>query len=342
MAKQTHKKRATITDVAQQAEVGVTTVSRMLRDPAKVSEKLRKRIEAAIEILNYVPDPKAQALAAGKAQTIGVLIPSLSNIVFSDILRGIHDQVKGTPYQVQIGYTGYDKQEEDRLIALFLAQRPSALVVTGIDQSEKARALLDHADVPIVQILDDAADPIDTVIGFSHEKAVDLVVQHFLAQGYRAIGCLVARFDPRVQRRLMGFRASLHARGVYDPKREGLSREASSVQLGRFLMGQVLDQAPDIDAIFCANDDLALGALFECQARGISVPDQMGIVGFNDLEMMAATHPALSSVQTHRYEIGAKAIEVILGRLQTGKRFPNHINVDVTLQSRASSLRLTL
>lgn len=333
-------KRATITDVAAHAQVGVTTVSRMLRDPSKVSEKLRARIEAAIDALDYVPDPKAQALAAGKAQTIGVLIPSLSNIVFSDILSGIHDAVKGTPYYVQIGYTRYDEDEEDRLIALFLAQRPSALIVTGVDQSEKSRRKLAEAGIPIVQILDHTPTPVDHLIGFCHETAARLALDHLLDQGYRKIACLVARFDPRVTRRLEGYRAFLQQKGLYDPKREGLNEEASSVQKGRALLAEVLDRCPDTDAVFCANDDLALGALFECQKRGLRVPQDMGIVGFNDLEMMAATNPALTSVQTNRYEIGYQAANVALERLSGQAGQEKIQSVPAALAVRESSQRL--
>lgn len=308
--------RATINDVAKHAQVGAITVSRMLRDPSKVSPELRQRIQDAIAALNYVPDPKARALASGRSNVIAVIVPSLSNIVFSDVLRGIQDVIADTGYQVQIGNTRYSSDEEDRLINLFLSQQPAGVIVTGLDQSPNAHQQLRDAGVPVVQIMETGRPPIDAVIGFSHDVAAEAVAGHILAQGYRNPGFIAARMDPRVERRHAGFQRGLEAGGCMDTSRIATTRLASSVTVGRHLMAELLSRHGDVDAVFCANDDLALGALFECQSRGIRVPEDMGIVGFNDLEMMAAACPSLTSVRTGRYRIGQRAAEYMAQRLK--------------------------
>ncbi|MFD2206998.1 LacI family DNA-binding transcriptional regulator [Kiloniella antarctica] len=339
MGKRKGSGRATITDVAEHAKVGAITVSRMLRDPSKVSDKLRTRIEQSITTLNYTPDPKARALASGQADIIGVLIPSISNNVFADTLRAIHDGIKGTPYQVLIGNTRYDPQEEDRLISLFLGHRPAALIVAGIDQSEKSVNLLYEAKIPIVQIYETGDKPIDMNIGLSHIAAGQAMTEHLLEQSFCKIGYLAARMDPRMERRLESYRSMLKPLDLYDPRRVILTEKASSVNCGRTLMRKLLDNAPDTDAVICANDDIALGALFECQSQGILVPDQIGLIGFNDFEMMSAAYPSLTSVRTNRYKIGQLAIEAIFQRLKGETPEHNQIDIGFDLIQRDSTTR---
>jgi LacI family gluconate utilization system Gnt-I transcriptional repressor len=339
MAKRRSSGHPTITDVARHARVSAITVSRALRTPARVSDELRRRILSAVETLNYVPDPKARALASGQTTVIGVLIPSLSNSVFADTLRGIHDAVAGTDYQVQIGNMHYSPEEEDRLIALFIGQRPAALIVTGIDQSETARRLLAGSGLPVVQIMEIAPDPIDMIVGFSHDKAAERAVEHLIANGYRRIGFLGARMDPRVTRRLEGFRRALKAHGLYSRDREVMTPESSAVRVGRTLMHQLLKSQPDTDAIFCINDDLALGALFECRAQRLDVPGRMGIVGFNDFEMMAATEPSVTSVKTRRYEMGRRSAEMVLRRLRHQDPGEKVVDIGFELVERDSTRR---
>ncbi len=337
MAKRRSTGRPTINDVARHAGVSAITVSRALRTPSQVSAELRERIDSAVEALNYVPDPKARALASGRTNAIGVLIPSLSNIVFADTLRGVHDGVAGTDYQIQIGNTRYSPEEEDRLISLFVRQRPAALIVTGVDQSATSRRLLAECGLPVVQIMEIARDPIDMMVGFSHDRAAEDAVLHLISRGYTKIGFLGARMDPRVRRRLKGFRRALRKHRLYSPLREITTERPTSVGVGRALLRHLRKADPEADAVFCINDDLALGALFECQAEGIGVPEQMGIIGFNDFEMMAAAEPSLSSVRTKRYEMGRRAVEMVLQRLDDGAPDPKVVDLGYELVARDST-----
>ncbi len=339
MAKRKGSGRATINDVAEHAQVGAITVSRMLRDPSKVSEKLRTRIEHSIRELKYIPDQKARALASGRNDVIGVLVPSLTNNVFSETLRGIHDAARDTPFQIQIANTHYSEEEEDRLISLFVGQRPAALIVTGRDQSEATRMLLREADIPVVQIIETDDDPIDMVIGFSHSQAATTVVDHLVDQGYRRIGFIGARMDPRLARRLSGYEQRLKELDMYDEARVAVTTKASSVNLGREFFRKLQSRDPNIDAVFCGNDDMALGVLFECQSQGLRTPEQIGIAGFNDLEFMEAATPSLTSVRTWRYEIGFQSVENILKRLDGKQAGPLKIDLGYELKARQSTFR---
>jgi LacI family gluconate utilization system Gnt-I transcriptional repressor len=291
------------------------TVSRALRDPDKVSAKTLVKIRAVVDRLGYVPDPAASALATGRTNVIGVIVPSVTNNVFSDVMRGIYEAAEGSKWQIQLGNSRYSPLEEEGLVRTFLSQRPAGLILSGIDQSDETSRLLMGADCRIVQIMECGPDPFDMMVGFSHGDASAAATRHLLAAGYERPGYIAARLDPRSQRRLAGFRAEAERAGVYDPLRIVTTPRASTVTLGCELVADLLSKAPETDAILCNNDDLALGALFECQRRGLRVPQDIGICGFNDLEMMAAANPPVTSVRTFRLDMGRDALRMLTGAL---------------------------
>jgi LacI family gluconate utilization system Gnt-I transcriptional repressor len=307
--------RPTIADVAKLAGVGAITVSRALREPGRVSSDLRRQIEEAVKTLGYVPDPNARALASARANVVGVLVPSLTNNVFADVVRGIYDGLSDTSFQIQIGNTHYSGMEEERLLQVFLGQRPAALIVSGIDQTPRARQLLEGAGCPVVQIMEIGPEPVDMMIGFSHFDGGLMATRHLIDMGYRRVGFFGARMDPRSQRRLAGYRAAVQAAGLYDPRLIITTPIPSSVSLGRELFRDALAKMPTLDAVFCNNDDLALGVLFECHRASIKVPETIGIAGFNDLDMMQVSFPSITSVRTYRYEIGRRAVEMTRKRI---------------------------
>ncbi len=312
--RQTHS--ITIADVALTAGVSAATVSRALRNPHLVSEKLQLRIKAAVDKLGYVPDTAARALASSRSNVIGVLIPSVTNNVFSATLQGIYDAADNSTYDIQLGNTRYSALNEEILVGLFLRQRPAGLIVTGIDQTETTRQLLERATCPIVQIMEISDDPIDMMIGFSHYEAARAATRFLIDRGYRRPGFLGARMDPRTQRRLKGFRDAATEAGVFSEVRIRTTPRPSTVTLGAQLFAELLDQAPDTDAIFCINDDIALGALFEAQRRRLEIPGRLGICGFNDFEMMSVANPSVTSVRTFRQEMGERALRMLIDALE--------------------------
>jgi len=304
-----------LVDVAEAVGVSAITVSRVLRKPELVSEAVRQRVLEAVARLGYVPDPAARALASARTDVLGILIPSVTNNVFSAVLRGIYDRVEGLPFNIQLGNTRYSLLEEERLLGVFSRQRPAGLIVTGLDQSARSRTLLAQADCPIVQIMEIGDDPIDMMVGFSHRDAGRAATRHLAERGYRRIAFLGARMDPRTQRRLEGYGEVMKAAGLYDDRLIVTTPRASTVSLGCELLSELLSRTHEVDAVFCNNDDLAIGVLFECQRRRISVPDDFGICGFNDLEMTAVANPPLTSVRTHREAMGRRAIEMLIARI---------------------------
>ncbi|WP_338699670.1 MULTISPECIES: LacI family DNA-binding transcriptional regulator [unclassified Bradyrhizobium] len=330
-----------LTEVAKLAGVSPITASRFFRNPEALSLGKRARVESAAKELGYVPNLAARALASQRTEVIGVLIPSLTNNVFSDVLRGIYDALDGSRYSIQLANTRYSILQEERLLRLFLAQRPAGLIITGINQTADSRSIMETVDCPIVQIMEVGPAPIDMMIGFSHFDAAKGAIAHLLAQGYRRIGFLGARMDPRVQRRLDGYRAAMTEAGLFDPQLIVTTAIPTSVTLGGTLFADLLAKAPDVDAVFCVNDDLALGALFECKRRHVAVPEQMAIVGFNDLEFMASSEPTLSSVRTNRYEMGRTAAMMVIETLEGRRPAEPVVDLGFSVVERQSSARRT-
>lgn len=329
MVKHANSPVATLADVAARAGVSPITASRALRGLSVVAPETAARVQAAAAALNYVPNAAARALAADAAPVVGVLTPSLDNAVFIDLLGGVYDAASGGPHQVQIADTRYSPTLEVELLRLYRAQRPAGMIVAGFDQSEEGAALLASFACPIVQVMEIGPEPVDRAIGFDHTEAGAAATAHLFAQGYKRPVFLAGRHDPRSVRRESGYRriAGDKAMSVTTPA-------ASSVAVGRSLLSQALHLVPDLDAVFCNNDDIALGALFEAQARGIDCPHELGVCGFNDLGWAAATHPALTSVCTPRREMGRRAYDLLF--TDEGDRV---IDLGFTVNARRSTER---
>jgi LacI family gluconate utilization system Gnt-I transcriptional repressor len=199
--------------------------------------------------------------------------------------------------------------------------------------------LLENAGCPVVQVMETGPDPVDMMVGFSHLDGGRTAAEHLLQAGYRKIGFIGARMDPRSQRRLAGYRAAMEAAGLFDPRLITTTPVPSSVTLGRELFRDALAKMPTLDGVFCNNDDIALGVLFECHRASIDVPKQVGIVGFNDLDMMQVAFPSITSVRTHRYEIGTRAVAMALAAIGGNRPEQRIVDLGFELMRRESTAR---
>ncbi len=335
-----NNKPVTLKDVAAHANVSVITASRTLRTPEIVSPEMRDRVRQAVKALGYVPNPAAQALASNRSNIIGVVIPSVANWVFAKVLSGMLDAAEKTAYEIQFVTSRYVTARETELLRVLATQRPAGVIVTGYNQTPDGRRILEGMGCPVVQIMEIGPDPVDLMIGIDHAAAAGAMVEHLLEQGYRRIGFLGARMDPRSQRRLAGYRAAMERAGLDQPERVLTTPEATSVSKGAEMLADFLALAPDLDAVFCNNGDLALGALFEAQRRGIRVPQQLGIAGFNDFDMEAAAFPSITSVRTRRYEMGCRSVEMLAAAVSGERPDPAVIDLGFEIMARQSTARL--
>lgn len=329
MPRKQRRPRSKLSDVALRAGVSAVTVSRALRRPEMVSPQLRERIETAIRDLSYIPNRAASILASSRSNVIGVVVSSLTNGVFADYLRALHDMFQPRGFQVMVLNSRYSPGEEEKAIVALLGQRPEALILSDVDHTPYARELLEHAGIPIIQTMGLTDTPIDINIGISQYEAGGLATRHLLDLGHRRIGIIAARLDSRTRHRVSGYVDAMKKQGFHDEALLEWSPAPSTVKLGAELFGTLLARCPDLEAVFCGNDDLALGVLFECARRFIAVPDAMSVVGFNDLEFAANSYPALTTIAVPRHEMGRLSAEVILEIIRGAGKRPATARIDL-------------
>lgn len=332
----TQSGRVTLAEIAAKVGTSAITVSRVLNTPQLVSEELRLQIETAIADLGYMPNRAARALASARSDSVAVLIPSLSNTVFTDLLAGVRDVLHKRGYRTLIGDTRYSVQEEESLLRAYLEHSPDGVLITGFGQSPLTKKLLESSRIPVVHMMD-LDGPANYAVGMKQFDAGVAMTRHLFERGYRRIGFLGAQLDPRVMERLAGYRAVLKEHGTSYVQGELLDETPSSIGLGVSLLDRLLKQAPDCDAVFCCNDDLALGVLFECQRRGIRVPEQLGVAGFNDLAASAWASPSLTTIATPRYAIGHAAASMLLQLMKHETPSPAKLDLGFSLLAREST-----
>jgi LacI family gluconate utilization system Gnt-I transcriptional repressor len=321
MANSTHRKtrstgRPTLEEVARQAGVSPITASRALRSVKTVAPELVQRVRDAARDLGYVTNTAARALASARNEAVAVLVPSLSNLVFVDVLESIHTVLRPLGFEILIGNTHYARDAEEDLIRHYLMSSPSGMIVTGSERTEAARRLIDASGVPCVHMMEVSHGPGVRCVGFAQAGAGELAAGHLIGRGRRRNAFVAAQLDPRIMQRGEGFRRVLQKAGLYDPALEFLSPAPSSIGLGCELFAQIMERRPDVDGIFFGNDDLAHGALLEALRRGVPVPQRIAMVGFNDLPASAHTFPRLTTIRTPRAEVGRRAALMLLAMIR--------------------------
>lgn len=299
-------KAPTMSDVARLTGVSSMTVSRAFKDDASVSKETRDKIRKAADKLGYVIDSTASGLSSRKTGFVAVVIPTINNANFADTLRGLTEGLRSTNLQLLLGYTDYDVKEEERLVELFLRRRPEAIIVTGGSHTKRCRRFLKGAGVPVAEIWDLPADPIDHVVGFSNANAAGLMVRHFHEQGYRKIGFIGGDTtrDTRGKDRRAGFIAGLEELGLDPARIVAWGTPPITMREGAKAMRQMLENWPDVEAVMCVSDLSAFGAMTECQRAGMRVPEDIAIGGFGSYDLSELAIPAITTIDVSAREIG--------------------------------------
>ena len=306
----------TLKHVAERAGVSPITVSRVINTPDAVSENLRDKVAVAIEALGYVPNRVAGALASAKSRVVPIIVPSLSNIVFLEVIQGAQDVLDAAGFQLLLGDTQFDLEREQALANTLLGWSPAGMIIAGLRHTERTRAMLRSWHRPVVEVMEYGARPIDMNVGLSHYKAGDAMGEHLVSRGYRNIAFVGARLkaDYRATQRFKGLERCLKRHGLLC--RPPFSQDAiSSVELGGDALMRLLDMDKKLDAIFFANDDLAIGAILRAQREGIAVPKRIAIAGFNGLSLGPLVQPSLTTIVSPRQRIGQIAATKLLARI---------------------------
>jgi LacI family gluconate utilization system Gnt-I transcriptional repressor len=303
----------TLRDVSQASGVSEMTVSRVLRNRGDVSQNTRDKVLLVAKQLGYVPNKIAGALASQRVNLVAVIIPSLSNMVFPEVMTGISEVLETTDLQPVVGVTDYLPEKEERVLYEMLSWRPSGVIIAGLEHSETSAVMLKASGIPVVEIMDIDGSPVDAMVGISHRRAGREMAVSILKAGYRKIGFLGTKMplDHRARKRFEGFTEALAKSGVEVTDQEFYSGGSALVK-GREMTQELLRRNPNLDFLYFSNDLIGAGGLLYLIEKGISIPNQIGLAGFNGVELLKGLPRQLATMDACRSEIGRKAAEMIV------------------------------
>lgn len=305
-------------DVALHAGVAKITVSRYLREPDTVASETGIRIQQAIDAVGYIPNFVAGSLSSNRTRVIAAVLPTLENTHLARTLMATSRVLDACGLYLMVRNCGAMATEEEKVIKTLIAQRPAGLILHSARHTRKTIRLIESLRIPTVETGDlRPGGQLDMMVSYSNYSAARAMVTHLIDRGYRNIGFLNVPVESgnNSGERLRGFRAALKAAGLpYRP--EHIRYSAMSFKQSARAFSDLVDQHPEVDAIFCTHDIMAAGALFECQRRGWPVPARMAIAGFDDYDIADQVIPALTTVAIQREEIGRRAAEMIAARVR--------------------------
>lgn len=309
-----------LSDVARVAGVSLATASRALSEPERVREHTREHVRSAATMLGYVPHGAARALATRRSRTVGAVFPPVDNPIFAAATQALAHELAAAGYTLLLATHEYDPEAEAAATRALLERGVDGVVLIGLDHSPDLYQLLDRSRVPYE--LTWSLDPTGYrhCVGVAHRLASVRVTQHLLDLGHREFA-VIAGFtahNDRARERLAGVREALAGRGL-ELRADRVLESQFSVAAGARAFAELARRAPGFTATVCGNDSLALGALAECARRGVRVPGEVSVAGFDDIEMAGAVTPALTTVRVPAAGIGRLAAARMLARLD-GRR----------------------
>jgi LacI family transcriptional regulator len=322
-------------DVARAAGVSTATVSRVLNRRSSVRSELQTRVEEAIERLNYVPHAGARALALQRSGTLGAIIPTLGNAIFAEGIDAFERAAQSLGYTLLLSVSHQDPDQEQALVIKMIERGVDGLLLVGNEHPDQVFHRLERAGLRYVCTWAYDATATAANIGFDNAIAMHPVVDHLVTLGHQRVGMLagIVTGNDRARDRVRGVRERLQYHGLSLPESHVVQVEYS-IRASRRAFWQAIDN--DITALVCGNDVLAFGALFEAQAMGLAVPAQLSITGFDDLDLAAELHPALTTVQVGAQQMGGTAARNLIAAVENQAAVASH-RIDTTLCVRQST-----
>lgn len=330
--------KPTVEDIAHAAGVSTATVSRALNNPASVSVKLRDKVASKVLELGYVPSGAARALASNRSFTIGTVIPTLNNAIFAASVMAFEETLSRHGYTLLVTVSDYDQPHEIEQVRRLLERGVDGLMLIGLDHPDEVWRLIERSACPAVAIWGHDDNPQVPCIGFDNAAASEHAVDHLVELGHRRIGMVagLSLGNDRARARRAGVERGLAKHGL--PVDPGLFTEkAYSHDDGRDGLTELLSHAAPPTAIMCGNDVLAMGVMFEARDRGIAIPDDLSVIGFDNLPITSQLKPALTTIEVPSVPIGIASADAVVAHLTDGdpivsKSFPAPFVLRATTQ----------
>ena len=328
-----------MSQIAKLAGVSTATVSRAFHSPQLVRPEIRNRILKIARANNYLYHAPAGDLSRRRSNIIGILIPTANKSVFGTTLMAIQEKAQENYYSIIIGNTLYDKNLESRLVTQFEERRVAGVIFTGfvLGQERLIRSLMDN-DIPCVIIWEKLEDKDMSFVGFDNFKAAYAATDYLIRLRHRHIGLIIGPYDKvgRVQKRFMGYKKALEDHGSsFDPALLVAASEPDLAE-GKRAMQHLLSQSKSPTAVFAASDRLAIGAYAAIKEAGLTIPGDVSVVGFDDIDVAAYCDPPLTTIRVPALEIGTLAVGLLLDAIEKETSRIRQYLLDTELVVRAS------
>jgi DNA-binding LacI/PurR family transcriptional regulator len=298
-------------DVARKAGVSIKTVSRVVNDLGEISDGTRQRVLAIIEELGYRPNVLARGLVSGRTLSVGLIIPQIADPFFPEVVQGVESVAHEHGYSVFLCNTNEDPQEELNYIDILAGKQVDGFILCGsrLDEEQLSQVASQHC----VSVLTSRKPRGTAVVSIAGEEGQFQLTSHLIKLGHRAIGHIGWRTkneDPMA--RVNGYYHALRENGIDIEERRMVAISREITEAGRQAAKQLLEQAPEITAVTCYSDLLAVGALQACADVGRRVPQDLAVVGFDDIPLASLVTPRLTTMRVPRYELGKMVMELLL------------------------------
>ncbi len=330
----------TLRRIARETGVSIATVSRALRQPETVSPRTRARILALVKRHRYVPDALAASFSSRRTGLVGLIVPTISNSIYAAFTEAVQGRLQKAGRKLLIANTNYSAELEAQIVHKLVENRVEGVIFTGYKRDVSLYELLRHYHIPFVVTWSTSPDSSVPAISFDNRAAAAAATEVLIALGHRRIGliCGMSVVNDRAAQRLEAYRQVLARYDIpFDPVL--VAERPFEVGEGSAAAEAMMRLAVPPTALFCANDIQALGALFACQRLGLAVPDDVSIIGFDDLPMTRYVNPPLSTVHVPAQEMGQAAADALIAVVDNGIAIPS-IRIEAALRMRASTRKL--
>lgn len=333
---------ADLKDVADHAGVSISTVSRVLNHPDMVNAKTRQRVERSIRKLDYQPNRVARRLSSkgGKAHIIGFIIPDIENSFYSSIVRGVENVAYTNDYAVILCNSGEDAERENYYLNVLRGESVDGIVLPPIPENRVAATNFKQIDIPTVCFDRQPEEGLFDTVVTDNRRSTRTAIEHLIRLGHERIAIICGSLNLYTSvERLNGFKDAFHKHGleiVDDFIASSDVANQSDRELGFQLAEKLLDLPDRPTAVFTSNNQITLGALRSIRGRGLHVPDDVALVGFDDTEWAEFVDPPLTAIRQPSYELGRRAAEMLLQRIKDPSRPPAVITLPSSLIVRAS------
>ncbi len=327
-------KTITINEIAREAGVSTATVSRSFNQPNTVRKATREAVLAVIERHHYVSHGLAGGLASRRSRLLGLVIPMVTNSIYGSSTQAVQQAAQQAGYTVLVSVSDFSEEREAALIHQLLSRRVEGLILTGERRASAVYDKIVRNNCPFVITWKLTRSRERPSVSFDNIKAARAAVGHLLALGHRRIGLICGRTDlnDRALQRKIAFEQALRDAKI-EPDPELMFERAFDFVEGRAAMQRMLQLDRPPTAVFCANDVQAIGALSECRDAGLSVPNDISIVGFDDMPIAQYITPKLTTVRVPAQEMGDSAAKRLIAAIETSAPvLPLELSTDLVIR----------